>query len=160
MENATFRMISIECRLSQLEAIAPSTIASFPDAAVTALQLDQPFSLRVTVEFLSIMAIALLRLAPQIRVDFYAKPIVSGDGYELGTVAIAAQPNQFTYTLTQELDTPHNLGLINPGLYRVGAIFRVGAPDGPAMISGLLESLVLEIYAGEASQPSKRKSKR
>ncbi len=154
MENATFRILPIECHLSQLQAIAPSTAH-----AVTALQIDQPFSLQVTVDLLPSTAIALLRLSPQIRVDFYAKPITSGDGYELGTVAIAAQPTQHTYNIEQPLDTPYNLGLTHQGLYRVGAILRIGAPDGPALLSGLLESLVVEIYLGEVSNPPKRKSK-
>lgn len=154
MENATFRMISIECRLSQLQAIAPST-----DEAVTALPLDQPFSLRVTVEFLSSMAIALLRLAPQIRVDFYAKPLASGDGYELGTVAIAAQPGQCIYTLQHCLNPPQSLGLSKHGLYRIGVLLRIGAPDGPALIAGGLESLMVELYPGEPAHSSKRKSK-
>lgn len=153
MENVTTRIIPIECRFSQLQAIAPSS-----HHPVTALQLDQPFSLQVTVEFLSSVAIALLRLSPQIRADFYAKPIASGDGYELGTVAIAAQPDQLTYTLHHSLDAPDELGLLKHGLYRIGAILRVGAPDGPALLSGILESLVLELYPGESSRSSKRKT--
>lgn len=148
MEDAAFRIIPIECRLSQLRAIATSA-----HDVVTALQANQPFSLHITVEFLRSTAIALLRLSPQIRVDFYAKPITGGEGYELGTVAIAAT-DQLIYDIEHPLDSPDTLGLTQGHIYHIGAILRVGAAEGPALLSGIAESLMLEIYSGERPQSS------
>lgn len=157
MNAAQANVAPIRCTLSDLTAftthsgVAHSGAASSsntPDAICkdTILKADQPFSLRVLVEFSESGAIALMPLSPTLTVTFYAKPVPSEPGMTLGESRLEAIANLFTYTPTLSLASPEAIGLKSGSIYRINAVLRVGAPDCPALIVGIIEGLTIQIY--------------
>lgn len=112
----------------------------------TTLQGDQPFSLKVTVEFSGSGAIALMPLSPSIQVEFYAKPLSPDPGIALGHVAIKTMPDVFSYPLVLALTSPLSLGMKPKTIYNIGSVLRVGAPEWPSLIHGFTEELTVEVY--------------
>ncbi|MGF1495253.1 MAG: hypothetical protein ACFB8W_00295 [Elainellaceae cyanobacterium] len=146
MHEADFPILPIRCRLANLSAIAHSS-----GEATSTLSLDYPFTLAVTVDFLGTGAIALLRLQPQICVEFYAKPVIAGGTLDLGLVSEEAIASVSSYRLEHLVESPGEAGLTPGTVYHLGALLRVGAPGGPALIAGVQESLMVEVYALESA---------
>ena len=133
----------IGCQLYNLTVFTANTKSAFPE---TVLQPHQPFSLKVTVEFSGPGAIALMPLAPTIQVEFYAKPLSPDPAMVLGNIEMMALPGTLTYMPTLTLGSPQSIGWHTKTIYRIGAVLRVGAPDGPSLINGFIETLTIEIY--------------
>ncbi|EKU97513.1 hypothetical protein Lepto7375DRAFT_6709 [Leptolyngbya sp. PCC 7375] len=139
----------IECQLLNLIA---STVNSKSGFADTRLQCHQPFSLGVTVEFSGPGAIALMSLSPTIQVEFYAKPLSPEPSKALGSIVVQALPDVLVYTPTLMLSAPQSIGLSAKVIYRIGAVLRVGAPEGPSIVHGFTEALTIEIYKPKKSK--------
>ena len=151
MNSTQASIVAFTCRLCDLTVFAQGSDRTTPD---TLLKQEQSFSLQALVEFVGSGAIALLCLTPSIQLDFYAKPCGRGDDVDLGSVTVKAVADQFTYTPTLEVNSPVALGLMAGTVYRIGALLRVGAPNCPALICGVIEDLIIEIYT--ASKPTKK----
>ena len=156
MKNTQVSVVPFTCRFSHLTVFAQDSDGTTPD---TLIKEAQPFSLRASVEFVGSGAIALLCLNPAIQVDFYAKPCGRGEDVDLGTVAVTAVADQVIYTPTLELGAPVSVGLTARTLYRISALLRIGAPDCPALICGVIEDLMVEIYAVSKLVKKSTKSK-
>lgn len=143
MSDSHVNISPIECRLSCLTVFTNNTPTTFPD---TILQGRHSFSLQVTVEFLGSGAIALMPLAPTIRVEFYMKPLGPEQGAMLGNIELTTEPEVFVYKPTLDLGPPISLGLNAGKIYKIGSILRVGAPNWPSLISGFTEELTVEVY--------------
>lgn len=143
MSDSHITVVPITCRLSNLKVFTTDASQSFSEAA---LHGDQPFSLKVTVEFSGSGAIALMPLTPSIQVEFYAKPLSPELGIALGKVELKTSPNLLTYSPTLTLAPPLSIGLRSNTMYCVGAVLRVGAPNWPSLINGYTEELTIEIY--------------
>jgi hypothetical protein len=159
MSNSQVNVVPIQCRLSNL-IVSPTD--GDPTASETILQEDQPFSLKVTVEFLGSGAIALLSLSPSILVEFYTKLLSPEAGVVLGQVGVKTTPGILVYFPTLTLAPPLAIGLQIKTLYCIGAVLRVGAPNGPSLINGFIEEPIIEIYSPPAldeKQPRKRNSR-
>ncbi len=148
MSDSHINVVPIDCRLSNLTVFTTDANQEFPD---TILQSHQPFSLKVTVEFLGPGAIALMPLSPSIQVEFYIKPLTPDAGQILGKVEVKASPDILTYSPTLTFAPPVSIGLRPKTIYSVGAILRVGAPDWPSLINGFIEELTIEVYAASPS---------
>ncbi|MEB3355209.1 MAG: hypothetical protein VKK04_00580 [Synechococcales bacterium] len=148
MHEVGFSILPIRCRLSDLAAIAQPA-----DEATSVLAVEQAFTLAVTVEFLGAGAIALLRLQPQICVEFYAKPAIAGETLGLGLVREGAIASTSIYRLEHLIESPRAAGLAPGTVYHIGALLRVGALEGPALIAGVHEALMVEMYALESVAP-------
>ena len=156
MNSIQTSIVPFTCRFYDLTIFAQGSGRTTPD---TILKEDQPFSLQASVEFVGSGAIALLCLTPSIQIDFYAKPCGRGDDVDLGAATITAVADQFTYTPTLEIDSPVSVGLTPKTLYRISALMRVGAPNCPALICGVLEDLIVEIYTASRLPKKSIKSK-
>lgn len=149
MSDSQINVVPIACRLSNLTVGATDSNSILPN---TVLQGGQPFSLKVTVEFLGPGAIALVPLSPSIQIEFYAKPLSPDPGMVLGKVEVKTSPNILTYPLTLTLPPPASIGLRSKTIYRIGSVLRVGNPDWPSLINGFTEELTIEVYT---SSPEK-----
>ncbi len=113
----------------------------------TIFGLDESFCLQVTVGFAGAGAIALLALKPTIRVEFFAKGWGLADELALGQVLLESNPTQFLYepilSLTSGLG---KVGGVTETVYKISALVRVGAPNFPAVVTGLIEGLVIQTY--------------
>ncbi len=162
--NGQVNVIPITCSFTQLNVLIDSEEAnSATILPATILRDDQAFSLQVLVTLGGPGAIALLPLQPTIQVEFYAKPFGPEVGTVLGEVELATEAQVFTYTPTLKMGSPTAVGLTSPGLYKIGAILRVGAPNAPALINGYLEELAIEVYtrpAADVSTAPRRAAKR
>jgi hypothetical protein len=138
-------MVPVTCHLSKLQVLSG-------DHPEQILMADQPFSVQVQVEFSGNGAVALLSLAPDLQVDFFAKPLALGDGVDLGTATVATAADQLRYGVSLSFKTPTRAGLDTRGVYSLGTLLRVGSPDGPALLCGALEAGKVEIYSAEASR--------
>ena len=156
MPSTDVGVIPFTCRFSSLTIFGRDTDRTTPD---TLLKELQPFSLQASIEFVGSGAIALLCLTPSIQVDFYAKPCGQGEDVNLGTAAIPAVADQVVYTPTLEVESPASAGLAAGTLYRINALLRIGASDCPALICGVIEDLMVEIYAASKLAPKATKSK-
>jgi hypothetical protein len=147
--------IPIRCRFGELTVVAAEAEASTP-----ILNAEESFALRTSVEFLDTSAVALLALEPTIHVEFYAKSCGPGDSVFLGETQMVATAEQRTYSPSLSLRSPANLGLMTDGVYRLGALLRVGAEDGPALICAVQEDVLVQIHAlkPEPSKNGKRKA--
>lgn len=139
----------IGCQLYNLTASAISAKSEF---AETRLPNNQPFSLQVTVEFSGPGAIALMSLSPTIQVEFYAKPLGPEPSKALGSIAVPAIPEELIYTPTLMLSAPKSIGFHAKMIYQIGAVLRVGSPDGPSIVHGFTEALTIEIYTPKNSK--------
>ncbi|MGJ3252167.1 MAG: hypothetical protein ACFE0J_13725 [Elainellaceae cyanobacterium] len=155
MTEAHVSVLPIRCHLSHLSIVTEPT-----DEAVScsAIEQDEGGYLSVTVMFEGAGAIALMPLAPEITVEFYAKPVGLGDDVELGRATTQAIANVFTYTPTLSFESASKAGLQTGHIYRIGAILRVGSPDWVALIHGFIETLIIEIYTNPNSSPNSPKS--
>ncbi|MDJ0707690.1 MAG: hypothetical protein QNJ46_30810 [Leptolyngbyaceae cyanobacterium MO_188.B28] len=154
MKSTEVGVVPFTCRFSSLTIFAKDSDRTAPD---TLLKESQPFSLQASVEFVGSGAIALLCLTPSIQVDFYAKSCGRGGTVDLGTAATSSVVNQAIYTPTLELESPAAVGLEARSLYQISALLRIGAPDCPALICGVIEDLMVEIY--DASKLAKKSTK-
>lgn len=156
MSDSYINVVPIACRLSDLTV---ETVGAGQPSSETILQGDQPFSLKVTVEFSGSGAIALMPLSPSIQVEFYTKPLSPAPGIVLGKVEIKTSPGILIYSPTLTLAPPMSIGLRPKVIYCIGVVLRVGAPDWPALINGFTEELTIEIYSSsERSNPSSEKA--
>ena len=156
MQSTEVSVVPFTCRFSSLISFAQDSAGTTPD---TLLKESQSFSLQASVEFVGSGAIALLCLTPSIQVDFYAKPCGRGEDVDLGAATIPAIADEFFYTPTLELGSPVSVGLTAGTLYRISALLRVGAPDCPALICGVIEDLMVEIYSASKLAKKSTKSK-
>lgn len=143
MSDSKINVVPIICHLSNLTVFTTDANSASPN---TVLQGNQPFSLKVTVEFSGPGAIALMPLSPSIQVEFYAKPLSPDPGVALGRAEVRATPDVLIYPLILKLPPPTSIGLRPRTLYTVGSALRVGSPDWPSLINGFTEELTIEIY--------------
>ena len=147
MKSVQVHIAPIVCKFFDLTAFT-----THPDALETIIQQDEPFGLRVTVEFERSGAIALMPLALPIQVDFCAKPYGTSATIELGHVLIETVAGQFTYHPTLDLPVgPASLGVVPEKIYNISALLRIGAVGGPAFINGFIDDLAIQTYALDAS---------
>lgn len=143
MSDSKINVVPIACHLSNLTVF---TTDASEILSSTVLQGNQPFSLKVTVEFSGPGAIALMPLSPSIQIEFYAKPLSPDPGIALGRVEVKASPDVLTYPLVLTLPPPASIGLRSKTIYTIGSVLRVGAPDWPSLINGFTEELTIEVY--------------
>ncbi len=156
MSDSHITVVPITCRFSNLKVFTTDANQAFSEAA---LQGDQPFSLKVTVEFSGPGAIALMPLTPSIQVEFYTKPLSPEPGIVLGKVEIKTSPNLLIYSPVLTLAPPLSIGLRPNTIYCVGAVLRVGAPNWPSLINGYTEELTIEVYTTSESIAVSKTSK-
>jgi hypothetical protein len=129
------------CQLADLVAFSAK-----PEEPETILRPDQPFGFQATVEFGGSGAIALMPLELTIRLDFYAKAVGSGAAIDLGNTSLKTTAGQFIYTPTLKLSkSAAKTNLIPPDLYRICAVLRAGAVEGPFLVTGVIETLTIEM---------------
>jgi hypothetical protein len=143
---AFFRMVnvaSLQCDLSGLVAFTTSA-----DEPETIVRQDKPFNLQVRVEFSGSGAIALMPLAVNIRVDFFAKAMGSGEPIELGSASLTSEKGQYHYTPTLKLvKSAAKLGFVCEKIYTITAVLRAGAAGEASLINGYIDNLAIEVYA-------------
>ena len=132
----TCRFYGLTLRQSAEDSLEPEDI----------LMADRPFQIQATLEWKSNAAIALLSLQPEIAVEFFAKPAGIGEGVDLGVATEIADPDQRLYTLALDLESPADCGLAT-GIHHLGALLRIGAPDAPALLYGVLEGSLVEVFS-------------
>ncbi|MEM9448736.1 MAG: hypothetical protein AAGA75_09385 [Cyanobacteria bacterium P01_E01_bin.6] len=147
--------LPVRCRVSGLTVIQSGHDDG--EEIEQILMADRPFCIQVTVEWLGNAAIALLMLDPTLSVEFVAKPAGIGDKIELATASETMQAPQLAYTPRLDLNTPHSYGL-EAGVYHLNAIIRVGAEAGPAMLCGVYEGIIIEIFNPPQSATSRKQS--
>jgi hypothetical protein len=149
MSDSQINVLPIACRLSNLTVFTTDADAEFPN---TVLKDNQPFSLKVMVEFFGPGAIALVPLSPAIQLEFYIKPLGPDLGMVLGKVEIKTIPDLLVYSATLTVAPPTSIGLRPKTIYCVGVTLRVGSPDWPSLISGFTEELTLEVYRSSSER--------
>lgn len=134
----------LSCLLSGLKVFSTSS-SKF---AGTILSEEEAIALAITAEFEHAGAIALMPLGLCIRVNFYAKPVGRGEELDLGCAMTHTTAYQFTYTPTLEIESGlKTVGLIAGKTYRITALLRMGAPNYPAFVTGVLEGLMIQVYS-------------
>ncbi len=142
MPSCPVNIAPFTCTLSELVAFTHA-----PTVLETILAEDEPFGVRVTVEFSGGGAIALMPLSLPLRIDFFAKPYGSGAAIALGSAGTPTFPKQLTYQIG--IDIPQgaaSLGLVAEKIYNISALFRVGAPQAPSFMHGAITDLAVQIY--------------
>ncbi len=91
-------------------------------------------------------AIALMPLGLSVRVNFFAKPYGLGSKLELGYTAVETSAGIFIYGPTLAVAKPEAVGLLVGEIFQVTALLRVGAPNWPALVTGFIEGLAIQIY--------------
>ncbi len=130
----------ISCTLSDLFAFTTN-----PEQCETIVELNQPFELRVRVEFSRSGAIALMPLALTIRVDFFAKAYGAKDTL-LGTAQLTTQARTLIYQPTVAVESAATVGLQPEKVYCVSALLQVGAQASPALITGHTKISTIQTY--------------
>ncbi len=148
--------IPIRCRFGALTVVATGVDS---EASVSILNADEAFSVRTSVEFLDTSAVALLALEPLLHLEFYAKPCGPEASILLGETRISTTPDQGSYSPSLSLRSPADIGLSAGGVYRLGALLRVGAEAGPALICAVQEDVLVQIISPEPA-PSKNGKKK
>lgn len=148
MIKTEIQSIVIPCRLEGITILTEASAPSLTDTVI--LHHNQPYSLKVSVNFVSSNSIALLALMPTLRADFYAIPLGIGQPINLGTACLSSQPLQRTYSLVLQLPSLEKSGFAIEHVYRLNALIRIGATDQPALLCGLLEAPVVQVY-GDSS---------
>ncbi len=143
MSSVHIHSIPISCQLYELCVV---TAHSPQDVSNTVLPHDDAFSVQVSLAFLGTNARALLALAPIIQVDFYAKPLQAGATTDLGSTTLDAIPQQMSYAAALHLGSPSESDLTAATVYRIGALVRIGALEQPALLCGVLDDLIVQIY--------------
>ena len=136
--------LSISCQLVGIIVLTKDSEIPLADTVV--LRGDQSCSLQVSVSFLGSNAIALLALTPTLRTDFYATPLGPGQPVALGSICSACQFHQPTYCPTLAIPHLGDAGLVVDRVYRLSALIRIGAAEQPALLCGLLESPIVQLY--------------
>ncbi|MEO0537100.1 MAG: hypothetical protein AAF215_24990 [Cyanobacteria bacterium P01_A01_bin.123] len=155
MDTLYLTSIPIACELSPLEVLDPNANA-MADTAI--LSATQPFAVQLSVTFQGTNAIALLALTPTIQAEFYAKPTTHSTTIPLGECQDITRIDQLDYPLTLNISAPLETGLTPGTVYRLGALIKIGSPDGPALICGVQETGMVQIYeAAAAAQISRKK---
>jgi hypothetical protein len=120
---------------------------------------DRPFCVQLTVELIGNAAIALLMLEPTLSIEVLVNPPGTGNKVELGVVRQRMSLEQRAYTPMLELDPPMSYGL-ESGLYHLTAMIRIGAEEGPALLSGVLERKAVEVFCPAPRQTPPKSNKR
>ncbi|MEM6251657.1 MAG: hypothetical protein AAF821_01935 [Cyanobacteria bacterium P01_D01_bin.156] len=121
---------------------------------------DAPFTAQVALSFDASNAVALLALNPTIQIDFYIKPLQAGSTIDVGNIALVTNSQERLYTLQLDIASPAELNLDKSKVYRLGALVRIGAPENPALLCGVVEELMIQLYTSEKlSQASKKAQK-
>lgn len=143
MQPSSVTIASFSCKLSELTAYAQDA-----DQVETIFELNQPFWLKGQIEFGESGAIALLALQPTLRMEFFAKAVGLPEELRLGEVMIACHPDQLRYEPV--LSLPGGLakvGGVTETVYKISALVRVGASRYPAMVTGVMEALLIQTYS-------------
>lgn len=143
MKGTQVHVAPITCKFFNLTSFTAKPDAEYPE---TILKPNEPFSLRVTVEFGGAGVIALMPLLVCIKVNFFAEPYGLGSKSELGDALVTTSAGLFTYTPTLKIAKPEAVGLVPDAIYNISAVLRVGASNGPALITGFTDGLALQIY--------------
>lgn len=142
MKRTQVNIAPITCKLFQLKLFTTDPNAE----SETILRQDEPFQVQVKLEFGGAGAIALMPLALPIQVNFFADPYGCGGKIELGNTVIETSARIFSYTPTLAITTPALVGLMLEEIYQITAVLRVGVPNSPAFITGLIEGLAIQTY--------------
>ena len=142
MKDTQIQVAPITCKLSDLSVFTDPD-AEYPE---TIFRQEQSFQVRITVEFGGSGAIALVPLCLPVKVNFFAEPYGLGSKVELGSTFVKTSARVLTYTPTLVVATPATVGLVCEEIYQLTAVLRVGAPDWPALITGVIEGLAIQIY--------------
>lgn len=133
---------AVHCGLSDLAAVAKTT--GQPE---TIFHIAEPVLISVTIAFSGSGAVALLPLTPMIQVNFFARSIQQRERLELGTVNLPTQSQQFIYSpaiaVSEGLAA---IGVVPDQAYHLSALVRVGATGFPALITGVIEGLLIQTY--------------
>ncbi len=121
MKGTQANAVLITCKLSNLCVFTTDPDAEYPE---TILNQDEPFSLRVTVEFSGTGALALIPLCLSIQVNFFAEPCGFGSKVELGHTSVDTSAKLFTYTPTLTVATPATVGLVSEAIYQITGVLR------------------------------------
>lgn len=142
MKGTQIHIAPIACTLSEL-----TIFTSDPNAAPeTILRQDEPFQVQVRVSFGGAGAIALMPLTIPIQVNFIADPYGCGQKIDLGNTIMETAAKIFTYTPKLAIATPAAAGLLPEEIYQITAVLRVGVPNSPAFITGIIEGLAIQTY--------------
>jgi hypothetical protein len=142
----------LKCLLSDLTVL--STHSS--KFSGTIVNQEDAIAFAITVEFGQSGAIAFMPLNLRIRVDFYAKPVGRGEALDLGCAIVHTTANQFIYTPILQINSGlKTIGLIANQAYQITALLRIGAPDYPAFVTGVLEGLMIQVYSAPPGLPTK-----
>lgn len=157
MSSINIHSLPIACKVHGLSVLIAHSNEAFTQAIVP---YDAPFAVQVALTFEDSNAIALLALQPTIQVDFYMKPLQAGSTIDLGTSIQATDSHQCLYTLCLETTSPSELNLSAHQVYRLGALIRIGAPEQPALLCGVVEDIMIQIHpVREPSSAPKRSHK-
>lgn len=138
--------IPIRCQFGELTVVSAGADAEAPTPV---LNLEESFTLRTRIEFLGTSAVALLALEPAIHLEFYAKPCGPGESIALGETQLVATSEQRTYAPSLSVQSPADTGFRADGVYRLGALLRIGAEGGPALICAVQENVLVQIHTPE-----------
>lgn len=131
----------IACTLSDLLAFTTN-----PELSETIVGPNEPFGLRVRVEFSRSGAISLVPLGLTIQVDFFAKAHGTKETVELGSTHMTTQAGTLIYYPTLTIAGATTAGLQPKKVYRISALLQAGAPQGPALITGYTKTLTIQTY--------------
>jgi hypothetical protein len=143
MKGTQANAVPITCKLSNLCVFTTDPDAEYPE---TILNQNEPFSLRVTVEFSGTGALALIPLCLSIQVNFFAEPCGFGSKVELGHTSVDTSAKLFTYTPTLTVPHQQRLGWFLKPFTKLQACC-VGARNSPALITGFIEGFIIQTYA-------------
>lgn len=155
MSSVNIHSLPIICKAYGLSVVTGSS-----DVAQTIVPYDAPFTVQIALAFDDSNSIALLALGPTVQVDFYVKPLQAGSTLDLGSSTLTANGHQSIYTALLEVTSPSELQLMANRVYSLGALVRIGAPDHPALLCGVVEGLMIQIHAIKDSSPEPKKSKK
>lgn len=141
----TVSVAPLSCQLSDLTVFTHS-----PETIEPILSDAEPFSLAVTLTFGGAGSIALMPLKACLCVAFFAQAVGAGQSLALGQTQIFSQAGQFRYTPTLTVPEGRAIGLTE-SVYRITALVKVGAADAPALVTGVMEGLLIQIYADSAA---------
>lgn len=142
MKGTQVNVASITCKLSHLKLFTTDPNAD----SETILRQDEPFQVQVRVEFGGAGAIALMPFALPIQVNFFADPYGCSTKIDLGNTIIETSAKLFIYTPTLAVIAPVLIGLLPEEIYQITAVLRVGVPNYPALITGIIEGLAIQTY--------------
>lgn len=140
--NSRISIAAFTCALSDLAALSKTT-----GQPGTIFNQFEPVLLSVTLEFSGSGAIAFVPLAAAIQVDFLAKSLRSRQELELGAVTLTTSPKQLIYTPAISLADGFDAAGCEPNqAYLLSAVVYVGAIGFPALLTGMIDGLMIQIY--------------